>query len=271
MISFTRSNDGNYTLFFSSGHVITINSSDSERVQKFKECIQQDATEEEILNAIDKNKSILSYMNINNTDKDFEYAEGGHVYYKNRKIPHGICSKILAFVDEELPFTPLLNFVKNLYLNPSMSAVEQLFDFLDHKNMPITPDGCFLAYKAVKSNFKDKYSGKFDNSIGNTVSIERNTVDDNRNAACSHGLHVGTIEYVKGYGSGSDVVVIVKVNPKDVVSVPVDHDCQKLRCCEYKVVSLFEKPLDFTFYNDEQEDYDEDDDYEYENLTDGFY
>ena len=45
--------------------------------------------------------------------------------------------------------------------------------------MPITPDGNFIAYKGVKQDFTDQVdSGKFDNSVGQTLSMRRNQVCD---------------------------------------------------------------------------------------------
>mgnify|MGYP001275889994 CR=1 FL=1 len=43
---------------------------------------------------------------------------------------------------------------------------------------------------------------------------------------------------------GGNQIVICKVNPRDVVSVPSDSKFQKLRCCEYEVVSLFNDIFD---------------------------
>ena len=53
------------------------------------------------------------------------------------------------------------------------------------------------------------------------------------------------MEYVEGYRAehAGDRVVIVKVNPKDVVSVPTDCECQKVRTCEYMVIADYEGPL----------------------------
>jgi hypothetical protein len=81
-----------------------------------------------------------------------------------------------------------------------------------------------------------------DNSVGETVSIDRGKVDDNRDKGCSAGLHCGALDYVRDYGSedSGDHIMIVKVNPMDAVSVP--HDCQhqKLRVCQYQVVAEME-------------------------------
>ena len=129
--------------------------------------------------------------------------------------------------------------------NPSDHAITELFDFMQHKHMPITDDGCFLAYKAVNKDFKDKWSESFDNSVGNTVEVERDRVDSNRDRGCSNGLHVGAVDYVKEYGNedDGDQFLIVKVNPMDVVSVPTCSRYQKLRCCKYEVVALFTDPI----------------------------
>jgi len=96
-------------------------------------------------------------------------------------------------------------------------------------------------YKGIRSDWTDKYSGKIDNSIGKTIKFPRNKVDDNRENQCSWGLHVGSLDYVVDYCT--ERVVLVKVNPRDVVSVPKDHDAQKCRVCEYTVLSEYDGEL----------------------------
>jgi hypothetical protein len=57
-------------------------------------------------------------------------------------------------------------------------------------------------------------------------------------------------------------MVIVEVDPADVVSVPHDCNNQKLRTAKYAVIAEFERPLDNDFsdeYNTTVEDEDEDD------------
>jgi hypothetical protein len=77
--------------------------------------------------------------------------------------------------------------------------------------------------------------GRIYNGVGEHIEVQRNCVDDDRNNHCRPGLHVGSLDYARGWARGK--VVVVKVNPKDVVSVPNDCQCQKLRCCAYTVVS----------------------------------
>ena len=179
-------------------------------------------------------------------------VKDGVVYYGDEALHNTLTDRILALMREGFPFEPMLRFLENLMENPAMSAVNELYTFLDHQHLPITEDGCFLGYKRVRDDWTDIYSGKLDNHVGKKVTMPRNKVDDNRSVGCSKGLHVGCISYVKGYsGSGCDGgghVVIVKVNPKDVVSVPSDSNGEKLRCCEYEVIGVYEGDLDKALY-----------------------
>jgi hypothetical protein len=129
--------------------------------------------------------------------------------------------------------------------------------------MPLTPSGNFLAYKSVNENYKDWFSGKFSNTVGSEHTMARNDVCDDPDLGCSYGFHVGTLGYATEFNRGANRLMIVEVDPSDVVSVP--HDCQnqKLRTAKYKVVGEFEKPLanDYSsqYNNDEDEDEDNDD------------
>lgn len=211
---------------------------------------------------------------------DFK-AVGGVLYYLDNQIHPSLSNRIFAMIDEGFGHGPMLRFIENLYKNPSFRAINELYSFLEHKALPITPDGYFIAYKAVRSDFTDKHSGTFLNTVGSKPCVARFKVDDNCDIGCSYGLHVGSIEYVKGFGSkvSGDKVVICKVNPADVVSVPLDSDCQKVRCCTYEVISEYEEDILEAVYMDmwdtigedahpEDEDYREED--EDEDEVDSF-
>jgi hypothetical protein len=94
--------------------------------------------------------------------------------------------------------------------------------------------------------------------------MQRAKVDDDRARGCSDGLHAGALNYVAGYGSleNGDKIVIVKINPKDVVSVPSDCNCEKLRTCQYEVVGEYEGELLKPLYkaNFSEDDYEDDED-----------
>ena len=169
-------------------------------------------------------------------------VEGTKILFNGMQVHNVVADRIVQLSDAGLPFMPAVRFLENLLQNPSKRAVDELYAFLEHKGLPLTDDGHFLAYKSVRADYKDKYSGKIDNSVGKIVEVPRNTVDDNREHECSHGLHVGALAYSGPngwYHSAGDNVVIVKVNPRDAVSVPRDHSAQKLRVCRYEVISDF--------------------------------
>jgi hypothetical protein len=162
--------------------------------------------------------------------------EGGQVLFDGNAVGGVVVERILRFVREGLPYKPLVRFLENLQANPSSRSVTELYSFLEHRGMPLTDDGCFVAYKGVRSDFKDKWSGTIDNSVGRTVEFPRDKVDDNCNNTCSFGLHCGSHAYASNWAGSDGRVVLVKVNPADAVAVPVDHDAQKLRVMRYKVV-----------------------------------
>jgi hypothetical protein len=131
-----------------------------------------------------------------------------------------------------------------LQLNPSKRAVDELYTFLEHKNLPITANGTIQAYKAVRDNFTDCHTGSYDNSVGNVLQMPRNKVDDNKEVGCSYGFHAGTLEYAKGFMPQNGHILVVEIDPADVVSIPTDCNYQKLRTCKYKVVQEYQLPLD---------------------------
>ena len=106
--------------------------------------------------------------------------------------------------------------------------------------MPLTPEGNFLAYKGVTGEFMDFHTRSFDNNVGKTLEMRRNGVCDDANMGCSAGFHAGSYEYAKGYASGGGHLMVVEIDPRDVVSVPHCSDCQKLRTSKYVVVGVYE-------------------------------
>lgn len=157
---------------------------------------------------------------------------------------HGALSnRMIAMLKEGFDIQPLVNFVTNLMQNPSRKSIDELYGFLEKNNLPITEDGHFLAYKKVRHDFKDCYTGTIDNSPGAKVEMPRNKVNDRSEQTCSTGLHFCSLEYLKHFGG--ERIVIVKVHPADVVSIPTDYNNSKARCCRYEVVSeLGRKPED---------------------------
>ncbi len=207
------------------------------------------ATEDELLELVDIEKAVATF-----SDGQVSIVNG-KVMFEGEEVHGSISKRIIEFMSKGLPFEPLVKFLENLMENPSMQSQQELYDFLEHENLPITEDGCFLAYKAVNSDFKDKWRGTFDNKVGQVCEMRRAKVDDNRGRGCSAGLHAGALNYVANYGNvdAGDNIVIVKINPEDVVSVPSDCNCEKLRTCKYEVVGLYQGELPKPLYKAEFE------------------
>jgi hypothetical protein len=227
------------------------------------------ATNDELLELVDIEKAVACFS------QGRVEVKNGKVMFDGEEVHGSISKRILEFMSKGLPFQPLVNFLNNLMENPSMQSQKELYDFLEHELLPITEDGCFLAYKAVRSDFMDKYAGKFDNHVGNVCEMPRSKVDDDRGRGCSYGLHAGALNYVAGYGSADngDHIVIVKINPKDVVSVPSDCNHEKLRTCRYEVVGEYQGELLKPLYKSDfsEDSYDEDDEELYDEYDDDYW
>lgn len=121
--------------------------------------------------------------------------------------------------------------------NASYKVANRLFNFLNKNDLYITNDGHVLGYKVVRTDYKDKHSGTIDNSVGQVVSVSRSQVDDNDNNTCSYGLHVCSYNYLKDFSHRGEPVMLVKVNPLDIISIPLDYNGEKIRCQKYEVIA----------------------------------
>lgn len=174
---------------------------------------------------------------------NFRYKDG-EMFFGDRIVPDAISSRIRHCIRNDIPVEYILNFFEKLMLNPSKNSVDQLYNFLEDSSIAIDPEGYIIAMKAIRKDWTDKYTGKISNRIGERVSMPRNQVTDNPDTACSTGLHAGSDRYVKWYGKNGDRFVYVRIHPKDVVSVPNDHNYGKIRVSEYVVIGEGTEVLD---------------------------
>ena len=182
---------------------------------------------------------------------DFD-ASSGVVKYKGEILPDKLNDRILNMVREGADPSALTNFWVKLQRNPSMRSVEQLFNFLVHEGIPITPEGNFLAYKSVRNDYKDWHSGTVSNEIGTVHEMPRNKISDDPNTSCHYGFHVGALEYARNFHSGGDQrLIICEVDPADVVCVPYDSNAQKVRVCKYKVIGHYGAQLPSTVFKED--------------------
>jgi len=165
---------------------------------------------------------------------------GEEIFIDKKKLPEGISRRVLPVLKaNSFNLKPLFRLLENIEANPEAFSRNELYLFLDHNDLPITPDGCFLAYKMVRSDYLDIHSGKIDNSVGRIVSMKREAVDKDRHRTCSQGLHFCSYEYLpKAYYTQdkSRRLMVVKIHPADVVSIPSDYNNSKGRCWKYEVV-----------------------------------
>jgi hypothetical protein len=223
-----------------------------------------------VVDSFSKSFSVNSGFSVNILDGVGTVQVRGSEY----PLSNIIVDRIIKMAEQGFDAMPLVRFMGNLYDNPSKTAIDELFLFLDQSELPITSDGHFIAYKIVGNDYKDLYSQKFDNSVGAVCQMDRFAVDDVRTNTCSAGLHFCSHGYLPHYGNGGageSRCMLVKINPADVVSIPNDYNNAKGRTCRYEVVGEVEgddwraklSENDFTdqsvVYDYDDEDYDDDD------------
>jgi hypothetical protein len=157
------------------------------------------------------------------------------VYYKAKQLNGYLVEKLLAMLGDGLDITPWAILLDNLMVNPEISVRDRLPLFLEQAQMPITEDGHFLAWRLVKDDYWDIYTGNTFHCVsGALLQMPREACNPNPEETCSAGIHVAAFGYLDSYGfdhSGRRCM-LTKVNPASVVAVPVDYNNQKLRVCE---------------------------------------
>ena len=171
-----------------------------------------------------------------NFGQGYVSIENNEVLWKGQPFHNALSTRMIEMYQDGFPIDPMLRFMENLMANPSKRSVDQVYSFLEKNSLPITEDGCFLAYKRVRSDYFDCHSGTISNHVGAVVEMERNLVDDNPDSYCSSGLHFCSESYLNHFGSQNDPVMILKISPADVVSIPADYNGSKGRACKYEVV-----------------------------------
>jgi hypothetical protein len=153
-----------------------------------------------------------------------------------KEIDHAMVPHILKLHADGFNVEPLIAFLDKVLMNPSMRSRNQIWRFVSFNNITITPEGDLLFYKKVTDTYFDVHTGKTNcYRPGTTHTMPREMVDDDPESTCSVGLHVCSHEYLKKFGGSRTVVC--KVNPRDIVSVPIDYNNTKVRVCELYVVS----------------------------------
>lgn len=191
------------------------------------------------------NSSLNTAWELSCMKKQIEtFSEGNiTVDYESKQIRYGtfiieniLVARIFSMLENDRDVLPLVKFLDKVMDNPDENIIEQLYPFLKYNDIEISKEGDIVAYRNVTKDFKDHHTKTMDNSVGAVVKMPRSLVDCNPDNTCSAGIHCAAREYAEGFGGG--ILTKVKVNPKDVCSVPKDYDGQKMRVCELKVLEV---------------------------------
>ena len=165
-------------------------------------------------------------------------VDAGIVYFREKELNIALTSRIVDMMQQGFDVAPMVKFLENLMQNPSQVAIEELYLFLEASKLSITNDGHFIAYKRVRDDMKSYHDGKTEHVVGQYTEMNREDCDDNRNRTCSYGLHFCAQSYLPHYNGNQGNVLVLKINPKDVVSIPSDYDNAKGRACRYQVLEV---------------------------------
>jgi hypothetical protein len=219
------------------------------------------------------------------------------VFFDGDPLRSELADVLLELLEEgkEEDLVAVAKFLENAAANNSMDSVDAMYRWITNGDLAITPEGMFLAYKGVRVG-KDgvsesitrgkalvdgeAFEGNIPNPDGAVITMPRTEVTADSAVGCGPGLHAGTHSYAKGFAQGR--LLLVEINPRDVVSVPSDSSFQKLRVSRYKVIEHIEHRLTTRVYDynasddtepdtewDDYEDYDEAEDEEFWGDDDG--
>lgn len=186
--------------------------------------------------------------------------DGNNLFFDGDLLNDAISAHIVRMVrEQDKGYVGLVRFLEKVSSNPSDESRKSLYSWIQGREFTITLDGDFLAYKGVQLDEKGQnvsihsgtatvngrvVKGHIPNPLRGVIEMPRSRVHSDIFVGCAPGLHAGTWDYAHSFGRGR--TLLVKINPRDVVSVPADSSTQKLRVCRYVVleskVSPYSKP-----------------------------
>lgn len=200
--------------------------------------LREQAPDEEVRDLMDIKRVIQRSAGDHVTVDDYG------VHYRGKTLNTTLTNRILKMIAEGYDASPMVAFLERCLKSPRRTVIQELYDFLEVAQLPLTRDGKFIAYKIVKDDYMDIFSGTFDNSVGKTCEMDANEVVEDRTQTCAAGLHVcskGYLPYYGAWGTGRHVM-IVEVDPADVVAIPRDYHNSKMRVSKYVVVGEMTTP-----------------------------
>jgi len=214
-------------------------------------------------------------------------VDGKQVYFDGDPLSGELTSVIKSMFEQgrSLDFKPLVSFLEKSKTNPSLKSIDDLYRWIKKGDLVIDHEGDIIAYKGVKVGDDgiarsihsgtafvngEEVHGYIPNVPGTVISMARSTVNADEMVGCATGLHAGTYNYANSFAQGR--LILVKINPRDVVSVPYDAADQKMRVSRYTVLHEIEQRITGSFYQSElpydEDEEDEDDWYEEDAFED---
>lgn len=242
---YIKSNDNSYT--------VVINN-------KMYDFSSDHLAHDKLVEAIANDDEKMFVSHYSTEDAFHSWSEGNFVLVDDQIIYDGeplvqvISDRVIEMIQDKFDVVPMLNFIEKLYSSGDFRVVNELFNFMLHKHLPITKDGNLIAWKGVQEytgpdfvdyagrtvtagDLVDCWTGRIRNNPGDTNRMPRHQVENDPRNPCGPGFHCGEIGYAEGWAK--DAILMVEINPADVVSIPEDSSCKKMRCCEQTIVSIF--------------------------------
>ena len=215
-------------------------SRDSVNFEEIKEAVfSGDVAKIDILTNVRKFVSVLTQGNVVITTDE-------EVLYKNQEVPLYLATRIISHFKNKVPVEPLMAFAEKLMDNPNVDVREDLYKWVENGNMPIFDDGDFMAYKTIRADYTPIHHGPYGRvqRPGMVVEMPRNECNGDRDMTCSTGLHFCSYDYLPNFGASNlnQRVIVLKINPADVVAIPTDYNLTKGRTCRFEVID--EVPFD---------------------------
>lgn len=248
------------SIFFENGESDTIPESHVSFKAIMEKLLSGNANDEEIRELTQVLKTVAVKMS---ALSERVSVDGTNVYFDGDPLDGALGEVIKSlFAEGSTDFGPLVAFLEKAKTNPSLESVDDLYRWTQNGDLVIAPDGDIIAYKGVQiidgvshsissgTAFVngEKVTGFIPNKPGSVITMPRSEVDPNSSSYCSTGLHAGTHRYASGFAR--ERLILVKFNPRDVVSCPKDSSNQKLRICRYEVLNEIEGRLSSAVYRE---------------------
>jgi hypothetical protein len=167
---------------------------------------------------------------------DFVLKEG-KLYYKDELAEPFLYFQFLSALRESGNIDKVLKFLEKCEQCDSYFVRNELWKFMNTNEMTINNNGNIRAYKKVRSDYFDIHSHTVRYMPGDVPTMAKNKVDNNRENTCSYGLHFCSLDYLAHFGGyEGEHTMEVEVDPRDVVSIPVDYNNKKGRASRIGVI-----------------------------------